>query len=98
MRDDLQRVHSVPFHALKNVGGLRQVLFTPSVLIKWLRTDFEDTEMAGCVDTTIYAIMLEENYKEMLHQGDEVDLRVQLWRDAIEICKSHSNSMSFISI
>jgi hypothetical protein len=40
------------------------------------------------------AIVLEKNYKEMLHQGDEVDLRIKLWRDATEICKSNSKSKS----
>jgi hypothetical protein len=44
------------------------------------------------------AIVLEKNYKEMLHQGDEVDLRIKLWRNAIGICKSNSKRMSLISI
>jgi hypothetical protein len=55
------------------------------------------------IDSTVcvlvkQAIVLEKNYKEMLHQGDEVDLRIKLWRDAIEVCKSNSNSMSLISV
>jgi hypothetical protein len=41
------------------------------------------------------AIMLEKNYKEMLLQSDEVDLRIKLWRDAIEICKIKSKGMLF---
>jgi hypothetical protein len=57
----------------------------------------------NCVDTTVcallkQAIVLEKNYKEMLHQGDDVDLRIKLWRDAIEICKSNSQSMSLIPV
>jgi hypothetical protein len=55
----------------------------------------------SCLDSTIcalvkQAIVLEEHYREMLHQGDEVDLRVQLWRNAIGICRTNSNSMTFI--
>jgi hypothetical protein len=41
---------------------------------------------------TKQAILFEENYKEMLLQGDEVDLRIQLWKDAIEICKVDTES------
>jgi hypothetical protein len=57
----------------------------------------------NCVYSTIcalvkHAIVLEKDYKEMLHQGDEVDLRVQLWRDAIEICKGNSESTSLILV
>jgi hypothetical protein len=53
----------------------------------------------NCPDSTIcalvkQAIVLEKNYKEMLLQGDEVDLRIKLWRDAIEICENNSESMS----
>jgi hypothetical protein len=56
-----------------------------------------------CVDSTVcalvkQAITLEKNYKEMLYQGDEVDLSIKLWRDAIEICKSSSESMSLILV
>jgi hypothetical protein len=56
-----------------------------------------------CLDSTVcilvtQAIALERNYEEMLHQGDEVDLRIKLWRDAIEICKGKSESMSLISV
>jgi hypothetical protein len=40
------------------------------------------------------AVVLEKNYKEMLVQGDEVELRVSLWRDALEVCKINSKSMS----
>jgi hypothetical protein len=32
------------------------------------------------------ATSLEMAYKEMLLQGDEVDQRIQLWREAIEFC------------
>jgi hypothetical protein len=39
------------------------------------------------------AIALEKNYKGMLMQGDEVDHRIQLWRDAVEICKIEPESM-----
>jgi hypothetical protein len=42
------------------------------------------------------AIMLEKSYKEMLIQGDEVDRRVQLWREAIAICKINSESTSLM--
>jgi hypothetical protein len=38
------------------------------------------------------AILLEKSYQEMLHQGDEVDLRVKLWRDAIDMSKINSES------
>jgi hypothetical protein len=41
------------------------------------------------------AVTLEKNYKEMLLQNDEVDRRIQLWRDVIEICKVESKSTSF---
>jgi hypothetical protein len=34
------------------------------------------------------AVKLEENYKQMLLQDDEVNLRIQLWRKALEICKT----------
>jgi hypothetical protein len=56
-----------------------------------------------CVDSTVCALVkhanvLEKNYKEMLHQGDEIDMRIKLWRDAIEICKSNSKSMSLIPV
>jgi hypothetical protein len=44
------------------------------------------------------AIVLETNYREMLLQGDEVDLRIKLWRDAIEICKIGSKSVSVIPV
>jgi hypothetical protein len=40
------------------------------------------------------AILLEKNYKEMLLQGDEVNLRIQLWRGAMEICKAESEGVS----
>jgi hypothetical protein len=73
-----------------------------------LHTGFKDTNMTNLsddsrVDSTVcvlvkQAIVLEKNYKEMLHQGDEVDLRIKLWRDAIDICKSSSKSMSLIPV
>jgi hypothetical protein len=44
-----------------------------------------DYEVCGHVKQ---AIVLEENYKEMPLQGDEINLRIKLWSDAIEICKS----------
>jgi hypothetical protein len=44
------------------------------------------------------AIALEESYKEMLPQGDEVDYRIKLWGDAIEICKIDSRSTSHTCI
>jgi hypothetical protein len=44
------------------------------------------------------AIVLDKNYKEMLIQSDEVDIRIKLWRDAIRICKLEHNSMSFSPI
>jgi hypothetical protein len=40
------------------------------------------------------AITLEKNYKEMLHQGDEVDERIQLWEKALEICQSNAECTS----
>jgi hypothetical protein len=101
-------MHPLPSHALNNVGRLPQVRFVPPKLITWLLIDFEDNNMSDpsdeiWTDSTIcalvkQAIVLETNYKEMLHQGDEVDLRVKLWRDAIDICKSCSESMSFTFI
>jgi hypothetical protein len=39
------------------------------------------------------AILLERDYKGMLLQGDEVDLRIELWRDAVELSKIASKSM-----
>jgi hypothetical protein len=44
------------------------------------------------------AITLAKNYKAMLFQGDEVDHRIKLWREAIDICNINSNSMSYIPI
>jgi hypothetical protein len=38
------------------------------------------------------AVMLERSYKEMTLQSDEVDSRIQLWRDSIKTCKIHSES------
>jgi hypothetical protein len=38
-------------------------------------------------------IALEQNYKGMLLQGDEVDQRIQLWRDAFKTCVANSESM-----
>jgi hypothetical protein len=32
------------------------------------------------------AMALEKNYKGMLHQGHEVDHRIRLWREALDIC------------
>jgi hypothetical protein len=50
------------------------------------------------VDSTIcslveQAIALENDYKEMLLQCDEVDLRIKLWRDSINICKIDTKGM-----
>jgi hypothetical protein len=42
------------------------------------------------------AIVLEQNYKEMLLQGDELDLHIQIWRDALKTCKAESECMSHI--
>jgi hypothetical protein len=44
------------------------------------------------------AIVLEKNYKQMLHQEDEVDLRIQLWRNAIKICKINTKGMPLTHI
>jgi hypothetical protein len=62
-----------------------------------------DPSDSNSLESTIYvlvkqAIVLENNYREMLLQGNEVDLRVNLWRKVIEICKSDSEGMSFMSI
>jgi hypothetical protein len=40
------------------------------------------------------AIVLADSYEETLLQGDEVDFRIKLWRDAIDTCKVDSQSMS----
>jgi hypothetical protein len=40
------------------------------------------------------AIVLEKDYKGMLVQGDEVDLRIELWKDAVELNKIDSKSRS----
>jgi hypothetical protein len=44
------------------------------------------------------AILLANNYQEMLLQSDEVDLRIKLWRDAIDICEINSERMSLIPV
>jgi hypothetical protein len=49
-----------------------------------------DYEVCGHVKQ---AIVLEKNYKEILLQGDEINLRIKLWRDAIDICKSSYKRM-----
>jgi hypothetical protein len=108
IRDSDQYLHSVPSHALKNVGPLPHVRVVTSKLTTLPHTDFTDINMTSpsndnCVDSTVcalvkQAIVLEKNYKEMLHQGNEVNLRIKLWRGAVEICKSNSKSMSLIPI
>jgi hypothetical protein len=57
----------------------------------------------NCLDSVVcsivkQAILLEENYNDMLLQGDEVDLRIQLWRDTIDICKTDPKRTSCICI
>jgi hypothetical protein len=53
-----------------------------------------DTQSGSAVCRTVQrAIALEKSYKEMLHQGDEVDQRIQLWRDALENCRYISDGM-----
>jgi hypothetical protein len=59
-----------------------------------------DSSNDNCLDYTVYvlakqAMALEEGYTEMLHQGDEVDLRIRLWRDAVGICKNDYKRMSY---
>jgi hypothetical protein len=108
MKDDDQCVHSAPSHTLKNIDRIPQVSVVSSKLVALPHTEFTYTNMTNpsednCVDSTVcvlvkQAIVLEKNYKEMLHQGDEVDLRIKLWRDAIDICKSNSNSMPLIPV
>jgi hypothetical protein len=58
-----------------------------------------DTPSENGLESTICSIVkqagiLEEDYKEMLLQGNEVDIRIKLWEDAIEICKIESTCMS----
>jgi hypothetical protein len=53
----------------------------------------DDDQLALTVYSLVkQAVMLEKSYKEMTLQGDEVDHRIQLWRDAIKTCKIHSES------
>jgi hypothetical protein len=57
-----------------------------------------DPADVNSLDATIYslvkeAIVLENYYKDMILQGDEVDRRIQLWRDAVEICKAETEGM-----
>jgi hypothetical protein len=108
MRDDALCKHPVSSQTLQKVGRHPLVHFVLLMLITWSHTDSKDTPMSGPsddhrVDSTVYAlvkraIVLETNYKEMLHQGEEIDLRIKLWRDAIDICKSSSESMSLIPV
>jgi hypothetical protein len=42
------------------------------------------------------AIKLEENYREMLFQGEEVDQRIELWRYAIASCEMDSACRSCV--
>jgi hypothetical protein len=101
-------VHAALSHLLKNVVHLPHACFFYPILTTWRYTDSRSTKMSdpsddNCPDFTVcvlvkQAIVLEKNYKEMLLQGNEVNLRVKLWTDAIEICKMNSKSMSFMPI
>jgi hypothetical protein len=58
---------------------------------------FEDVQLDPAICSLVrQAIVLAQNYKEMLLQGDEVDLRIRLWRDALEICNVHCKGLSCI--
>jgi hypothetical protein len=52
----------------------------------FIRSDDPQPKSTACSHVE-EAIILKKNYKGMLLQGDEVDHRIQLWRDAIQICK-----------
>jgi hypothetical protein len=40
------------------------------------------------------AIALENSYKELLLQGDEVNQRIQLWQNALEICVAATDGVA----
>jgi hypothetical protein len=66
-------------------------------------TNMPDISDGNRVDYTICslvadAITLEKNYKEMLLQGDEVDRRIKLWRDVINICMVDSKGMPYMPV
>jgi hypothetical protein len=44
---------------------------------------------------TEQAVALENSYKERLLQKEEIDQRIQLWRDTLEICETHSERGSY---
>jgi hypothetical protein len=56
-----------------------------------------DTRLVSIIYSLVeQAIILENNYKEMLLQGEEVDQRIRLWKAALEICKNERESKSCI--
>jgi hypothetical protein len=55
--------------------------------------DKRDSDICRIVEE---AIVLEQSYKELLLQGDEVNQRIRLWRDAIELCKTNHICTSYI--
>jgi hypothetical protein len=42
------------------------------------------------------AVLLEKNYREMFLQADEVDQRIKLWREALTLCETESERMSYL--
>jgi hypothetical protein len=96
--------HYMPFYTVKNAIYVPEGHFPLPKLITWLYIDSKSIKMVDSSDDNVdldtrfvarQALVLEMNYKEMIIQGDEVDLRIKLWRDAIEICKRNSNSIFF---
>jgi hypothetical protein len=60
---------------------------------------FDDNLLDSAVYSLVkQAIGLETNYKEMLLQGDEVDIRIKLWRKVIDICKTEFKGRSCMPI
>jgi hypothetical protein len=56
---------------------------------------FEDSWLDSTVCSVVeQAIAHEHCYKGMLLQGDDVDIRIELWREGIEICKMDFTSKS----
>jgi hypothetical protein len=56
--------------------------------------NYDDNECNLTICSLIrQAITLEENYEEILLQSDEVDLRINLWKYSINICKIDDKGM-----